>query len=302
MLEFFGKLLRAFYSPLLSLAVSHPFISATILILLSFAPAIPFIIVWYIAFGILQALVLVILFCIGFGRRGVRRGSSAASFQARKYGAFTPRGGCFSSSQSFAGRPSRMTSVFGPVNPFWKMVGWIFRIVAVIILFSYFFRSVPQTVSRSVSMMSHFVTDVLRTFRRFLGTHSVSMISHFVTDILRTFRRFLGTHSVSVMSHFVKDVLHTFRRFLGTCSVSMMSHFMTDVLGTFRRFLGTHSVSIMSRFVTDVLHTFRRFLGRCSISMVSHFMMGVLRTFRRFLWTHSVSIVSHFVVNVLLDE
>jgi len=139
------SLCRAFDGMLLNLGVgnivaSHPFASATTLVILSFVPIIvmvPFVVVLYLVFGILQLFVLGVLSCLGFGRRGVEHGSLAASYQSRNYGAFTPADSYFSSSQSYAA--TGMDSE--PVNPFWhRVVSWILRGVAVMILFSYFFK------------------------------------------------------------------------------------------------------------------------------------------------------------------
>ncbi|PFH48191.1 hypothetical protein AMATHDRAFT_49720 [Amanita thiersii Skay4041] len=85
----------------LRLAYEYPRSFALILLVWSFYPEFPFDVLYRIFIGIPKAMFLSVVWCLGFMRRGVARGSYAADYQSGTYGAYTPANSYFSRYQSY---------------------------------------------------------------------------------------------------------------------------------------------------------------------------------------------------------
>ncbi|KIK05737.1 hypothetical protein K443DRAFT_675012 [Laccaria amethystina LaAM-08-1] len=119
------------------IVLKHPFLLASGLVLLAYYPKSPFMVVYYVVYGIPKAIIVGLLHCLGFGSEGVRQGSYAARHQSRVYGGYIPRDSTFSAYQSYGALDGGGESERGgeeQCGSFWSAVGWGFMITAVVVL------------------------------------------------------------------------------------------------------------------------------------------------------------------------
>ncbi|KAK2467134.1 hypothetical protein APHAL10511_000683 [Amanita phalloides] len=108
-------------------SIKHELTIALILFFLSLIFGFPIGSPFLILLLLLQAILLLIQVCIGFGTSGVRGGSLAASYQSQVFGGFTPAGSCFSASQSIAALGLRVPIV----NLILMLLSWVLMAAAI---------------------------------------------------------------------------------------------------------------------------------------------------------------------------